>query len=83
MASPATTPAAAPAPGFLRIKQAMQHLSIGRAKLYDLINNDPTFPEPIRLSSKCVGWMPRQLDAWLESKLSESAKSEVRQGGRI
>ena len=78
-----TSPAPAPAPALLRVKQVYQRLSIGRSKLYDLINNDPSFPKPIRLSSRCVGWTPQQLDAWLESKLGESAKSELRQGGRI
>ena len=67
----------------LRAKDAAPYLGIGKSKLYKILKDDPTFPEPIRLSSKCVGWMPRQLDAWLESKLGESAKSEVRQGGRI
>lgn len=71
------------APAFLRPAQVQTYLGVGRTKLYDLQHNDPTFPEPIRLSNRCVGWMPKQLDEWLESKLSEGVKPSVRQGGRL
>lgn len=56
---------------FFRIADATRYLGIGRTKLRDLSETDPTFPRKIRISPRCVGWTRAQLDAWLQSKQSE------------
>ncbi|RBP69598.1 helix-turn-helix transcriptional regulator [Marinobacter nauticus] len=60
-----------PEQAFFRIADACRYLGMGRTKLHDLSETDPTFPRKIRISSRCVGWTRGQLDAWLESKQAE------------
>ena len=44
-----------------------------RATLYAKINKDsryydPSFPQPVRLSARSVGWFEHEVDAWLDSR---------------
>ncbi|NVD36821.1 helix-turn-helix transcriptional regulator [Marinobacter lutaoensis] len=65
------TPQHQPDQAFFRIADACRYLGMGRTKLNDLAETDPTFPRKIRISPRCVGWTRGQLDAWLESKAQE------------
>jgi len=64
-------PQAQPEQAFFRISDACRYLGLGRTKLHDLSETDPTFPRKIRISPRCVGWTRGQLDNWLESKQRE------------
>jgi prophage regulatory protein len=37
-------------------------------------NYDPTFPKQIRLGARAVGWLEREVEEWLASKIQESRK---------
>ena len=44
-------------------------IGLGKTTAYAKINPesasyDPTFPKPIRLSTRCVGWRLDELQAW-------------------
>lgn len=58
---------------FLRPAEAADYIGVGRTKLHDLSENDPTFPRKIRLSQRCVGYRRESLDAWLAAKEAEAA----------
>lgn len=60
-----------PEQAFFRPADACKYLGIGRTKLHELSECDPSFPRKIRISPRCVGWTRAQLDAWLESKQAE------------
>lgn len=30
--------------------------------------HDPTFPKPIRLSARSIGWIEHEIDAWIRSR---------------
>lgn len=61
-----------PAVAILRPKDASAYLGFGRSKLYELHEQDPTFPRKIRFSSRVVGWRKADLDAWLELKAKQA-----------
>lgn len=59
----------------LRIKDVADKLSIGKSTLYDWLNikstrYDPSFPKPIKLSTKSIGWLSTEIDAWLLAKIT-------------
>lgn len=54
----------------LRCKEVEKKLSIGHSKIYQMIEQG-TFPKPIRLGPKSVGWLESEIDAWLEEKIKE------------
>jgi prophage regulatory protein len=47
------------------------------SSLYERFNSksaryDPTFPTPIRLGVRAVGWIEAEVDAWIAAKIQES-----------
>lgn len=60
-----------PDQAFFRVADACRYLGMGRTKINELAETDPTFPRKIRISARCVGWTRGQLDAWLEAKQKE------------
>ena len=32
---------------------------------------DPTFPRPIRLGARAVGWLEHEIDGWLKSRIEQ------------
>lgn len=63
----------------LRRKQVEQRLGLSRATIYARMNPrsrpgeyDPTFPKPIALGRKAVGWVESEIDAWIEARIRSS-----------
>lgn len=59
----------------LRIQQVAEKLSIGKSTIYDWLNEqspryDHTFPKPIKLSAKSIGWLSSEIDAWLFNRVA-------------
>ena len=38
---------------------------LGKSAIYDHVANDPTFPKPVRISSRCTRWFSDEVDAWI------------------
>ena len=55
---------------FLRLPDVMAATGLKRSALYDAIA-DGTFPKPVKLSQRAVGWPESDLTAWAESRLAE------------
>lgn len=59
----------------LRIQQVAEKLSIGKSTIYDWLNEkspryDHTFPKPIKLSAKSIGWLSSEIEAWLLNRVN-------------
>lgn len=52
----------------LRTIPAAELLGISRTTLWRIAESDPTFPNKIVISSRCVGWRKEALLAWMEAK---------------
>lgn len=51
-----------------------------RTTIYDWTNPhskryDPTFPRPIRLGVRSVGWLESEIDAWIACRAQESRET--------
>lgn len=57
----------------LRLKDAARYLGVSRPTLWRLQQNDPRFPQVIRITSRCCVFRKSDLDAYLASKLEVSA----------
>ena len=36
-----------------------------------------TFPEPIHISEKCVGWLQHEVQAWISARIEESRRGSA------
>lgn len=57
----------------LRLKDAARYLGVSRPTLWRLQQNDPQFPQVIRITSRCCVFRKTDLDAYLTSKLGAIA----------
>lgn len=55
----------------LRIKDLMKKLSVSRSLLVKM-RKDPTFPKPVQLGEKAVGWDEEKIDEWLSNREGQS-----------
>ncbi|WP_367154248.1 helix-turn-helix transcriptional regulator [Methylomonas sp. HYX-M1] len=58
----------------LRRKQVEARIGLSRSTIYERIKAG-TFPAPISLGAKSVGWLESEIDAWLASQIEKSRKA--------
>lgn len=58
----------------LRRKQVEARTGLARSTIYDRIKAG-TFPAPISLGEKAVGWIESEVDAWLNARIQASRKA--------
>jgi prophage regulatory protein len=67
----------------LRRKQVEARTGLSRSSIYAKIRRnpkrpgdfDPTFPTPVSVGAKAVGWIESELDAWLTAQIQKSRKA--------
>ena len=61
----------------LRRKEVEEITGLSRSSIYLRIQRG-TFPAPIKLGARAVGWLEQEIEAWLEARVSErNARQEV------
>lgn len=58
----------------LRRKQVESRIGLSRSTLYERIRAG-TFPAPVSLGGKAVGWIESEVDAWLTTQIEKSRKA--------
>lgn len=66
----------------LRIKQVADKLGIGKSTIYDWLDidsprYDASFPRPIKLSAKSIGWFSSAVDKWLLAKVEQARANHL------
>ena len=67
----------------LRRKQVEARTGLSRSSIYARLRQnhkrpsdyDPTFPRPISVGAKAVGWIEAEIDAWLTAQVEKSRKA--------
>ena len=63
----------------LRRKQVEARTGLSRSTIYAKMTRnpkrpgdyDPTFPRPVPLGGKSVGWLEHEIDAWLADRIAQ------------
>ena len=66
----------------LRRKQVEARTGLSRSTIYAKLRRnskrrsdyDPTFPKPVSVGAKAVGWLEHEISAWLEAQIEKSRK---------
>lgn len=58
----------------LRRKRVEARVGLTRSTIYQRIK-DGTFPKPVNLGARAVGWLESEVDAWLAAQIERSRKS--------
>lgn len=57
----------------LRPKAAAEYCGLSLTTFWRLAKNDPTFPQPFKLTKATTGVLRSGLDAWLQARAGEQA----------
>ena len=53
--------------GILRLPEVSELVKLSRATIYRMIKSNE-FPRPIQIGLRSVGWLPKEINIWLESR---------------
>ena len=67
----------------IRRKQVEARTGLSRSSIYARLKRnpkrpgdyDPTFPKPVSVGAKAVGWVEGEIDAWLTAQVQKSRKA--------
>lgn len=70
----------------LRMKQLQARIGIRRSAVYYKLDknsphHDPSFPCPVKISARCVGFIEQEVNDWLESRV-HAARSPTQNLGK-
>ncbi|WP_191489728.1 helix-turn-helix transcriptional regulator [Pseudomonas sp. FEN] len=54
----------------IRLKDVIDSTGLGRSTVYKYIS-EGTFPKPISLGDRCVGWLEREIHDWILARIEE------------
>ena len=54
----------------IRLPKVEERTGKSRSRIYADIEAG-TFPKPIKLSARAVGWIESEIDAWIDSKIAD------------
>ncbi len=58
----------------LRITQVQARTGLSRSSIYVRVANG-SFPKPIRLGARAIGWIESEVDAWIREQIAASRGS--------
>jgi prophage regulatory protein len=59
----------------LRLEDVKERTGLSRSTIYLNVNKG-TFPSPINLGARCVGWLESELDNWIVARIQKSRPQE-------
>jgi len=62
---------AAPSTQFLRLNHLKERLGVSGSSIWAWVKAG-TFPKPIKLSENCTAWIEDDVEAWSQSRISDS-----------
>lgn len=76
-------------PLILRRRQVEQLTSLSRSTIYARLtlnpkrpqDFDPSFPRPVRMGPKSVGWIATEIDAWVSKRVAARDGARATGGG--
>lgn len=54
----------------LRLPQVKTRVGLSRSSIYLAISQG-SFPKPVKLGARAVGWLEVEIDAWLSTRMHE------------
>ena len=48
---------------------------LSRSSIYEKMKNG-TFPKPVKLGPRAVGWLETEVDAWIKERISQRGKAQ-------
>ncbi|MFB1631280.1 helix-turn-helix transcriptional regulator [Pseudomonas sp. AP-1] len=60
----------------IRLKDVIDSTGLGRSTVYKYIS-EGTFPKPVSLGDRCVGWVEGEVRDWILARIEERDLAEI------
>ena len=60
----------------IRLNEVINRTGLGKTSLYKFIKAK-TFPKPIALGERAVGWVEAEVDQWITARVNERDLSKI------
>lgn len=60
----------------IRLKEVIDSTGLSRSTLYKYIG-EGTFPKPVSLGDRCVGWVDSEVHDWILARVEERDQAEA------
>ena len=67
---------------FLRLPEVLERTGLSRSTIYVRLA-EGSFPRPVPLGARAVGWIEAELDEWVRERIAESRFDAGRTGERV
>lgn len=72
-----------PSPTIIRRKQVEARTGLSRSSIYARLRHnpkrprdyDPTFPKPVSVGARAVGWIESEIEDWIAAQIEKSRKA--------
>lgn len=61
----------------LRLPTVRSRVGYSRSSIYSRVA-DGSFPKPVRLGARAIGWLESDIDEWIASRVEESRKPMIK-----
>ena len=61
----------------IRLKEVIYSTGLARSTIYKYIG-EGTFPKPVSLGARCVGWVDAEVQEWILARIKERDVAEGR-----
>ena len=58
-------------PRLIRLAEVLERTGYNRSTWYRVMQRDPLFPQPVKLSKRCIGFREADIDALIERLSSQ------------
>jgi prophage regulatory protein len=65
----------------VRLPEVLRRTGLSRSSIY-LKVKEGSFPAPVSLGLRAVGWVDTSITQWVQARIDQSADSPPRNGGR-
>jgi prophage regulatory protein len=52
----------------IRLREFQRRIGLARSTVYQRLASDPSFPRPLSLGGRSVGWLVAEVEDWLQSQ---------------
>lgn len=66
----------------LRLHEVSSKVGLSRSTIYERIKHG-TFPQPISLGDRAIGFIEAEVDGWIESRIAESRNTVLDAGKEV
>lgn len=60
----------------VRLAEVKKMTGLGRSSIYKFVS-EGTFPKPVSLGVRAVGWVEAEVDAWIGAKVAQRGGQEA------